>query len=256
MPPEFKLCFLAAETQDAQKARTDLIKEHGQHSPDEADILIALGGDGTMLEVLHQYYTHGKPVYGMNLGSVGFLLNPYNKDGLMDRLEQATQVDLNPLEMSARTEDGDNIKAIAFNEVALFRQRRQTAHITVTVDDVERLPELVCDGVLVATPAGSTAYNLSAHGPILPLDSNVLALTPISAFRPRRWQGALLPHDSCIHFKIDSCEKRPVSCTADFTEVRHVTCVEIHQSSEISVTLLFDPDHHLGERILKEQFLT
>lgn len=250
-----KFCFLAADTDQAKKAKENLEDIYGTYAPDEADVLVALGGDGTMLEVLHQHYSLDKPVYGINLGSVGFLLNPYREKNLIDRINDSQEVVLHPLRMLTTTEEGEKIKAIAFNEVALFRQRRQTAHISISVDDIERMPELVCDGVMVATPAGSTAYNLSAHGPILPLDSNILALTPISAFRPRRWQGALLPSDSKINIHVEDCDKRPVSVTADFTEVRHVRHVEVWQSSEISVKILFDPDHHLEERILKEQFL-
>lgn len=249
------IAFIAAETDPAQKARQELAEQYGDVSPEKADVIVALGGDGTMLETMHEFHYLKKPVYGMNLGSVGFLLNPYTGDCLLERLNASHEVVLHPLRMVATTEKGEEVKAVGFNEVALFRQRRQTAHISITVDGVERMPELVCDGVLVATPAGSTAYNLSAHGPILPLDSNILALTPISAFRPRRWQGALLPSGSDIVLEVRNFDKRPVSATADFTEVRHVREVKIWQSREISVTILFDPDHHLGERILKEQFL-
>ena len=249
------ISFICADTKSALDAKEELENKHGKIMPDQADVIVALGGDGTMLETMHEYNHLKIPVYGINLGSVGFLLNPCNLEGLVERLNNSHEVVLHPLRMVAKTENGDEIKAIAFNEVALFRQRRQTAHISITVDDVERMPELVCDGALVATPAGSTAYNLSAHGPILPLDSNILALTPISAFRPRRWQGALLPSGSNIKLQVNNHDKRPVSATADFTEVRHVKEVVIWQSSEISVTLLFDPDHHLEERILKEQFL-
>ena len=250
-----KLCFLAAETDKARDAKKTLQDRYGDYAPEDADALIALGGDGTMLEVLHQYYSFEKPVYGMNLGSVGFLLNPYCENDLLDLINKSQKVELHPLKMTAKTCEGKDVNAIAFNEVSLFRQRRQTAHLAITVDGVERMPELMCDGVLVATPAGSTAYNLSAHGPILPLDSNILALTPISAFRPRRWQGALLPSRSQIHIKVYDNDKRPVSSTADFTEVRNVCEVRIEQSKDIAMKLLFDPDHHLEERILKEQFL-
>ena len=250
-----KIAFVCAQTEPTQEAKKELEEKHGKVAPDKADVIVALGGDGTMLETMHEYNRLNIPVYGMNMGSVGFLLNPYNIENLPDRLNASHKVVLHPLRMIAKTEDGEEIKAIAFNEVALFRQRGQTAHVSITVDGVERMPELVCDGTLVATPAGSTAYNLSAHGPILPLDSNILALTPISAFRPRRWQGALLPSGSDIKLKVKNHDKRPVSATADFTEVRHVKEVRIWQSEEISITLLFDPDHHLEERILKEQFL-
>lgn len=250
-----KIHFHIADTQEAKEALKSLKDKYGQCSAKKADVIVALGGDGTMLEALHQNYKLNVPVYGMNLGSVGFLLNPYEEKNLLERLQDSHKITLHPLEMKAQKEDGENLEAIAFNEVALFRQRRQTAHISIKVDGIDRLNELICDGVMVATPAGSTAYNLSAHGPILPLDSNILALTPISPFRPRRWRGALLPSESEIYFEIKSFEKRPVSATADFTEVRHVKNVHIIQSQSISVDILFDPDHHLGERILKEQFL-
>ena len=256
MPASYSnICFLASNSPKAKDAKKDLEKIYGQCSPEKADILVALGGDGTMLEALHKYYSKDKPVYGMNLGSVGFLLNPYDTENLLDRINNAQAVELHPLRMHAKTASGEEKEAFAFNEVALFRQRRQTANLSIHVDSTERLKELVCDGVMVATPAGSTAYNLSAHGPILPLNSNILALTPISAFRPRRWNGALLPSQSELHIHVHFPDKRPVSATADFTEVRHVTDVKIWQSKDIGINVLFDPDHHLEERILKEQFL-
>lgn len=208
-----------------------------------------------MLEALHRHHPLNKPIYGMNRGSVGFLLNPYRTEHLPERLNAAQSVRLHPLRMLARTEDGQEIEALAFNEVSLLRQSKNAAKIGVEVDDVERLPELVCDGILLASPAGSTAYNLSAHGPVIPLSANVLALTPISPFRPRRWRGALLHDEARVRFTVLNPEKRPVSATADSTEVRNVATVDIWQSRAIGVTLLFDPDHNLEERILKEQFL-
>lgn len=229
--------------------------EYGQCTPEDADVIVAIGGDGTLLEALHQHHTLGKPFYGMNKGSIGFLLNPYRTEDLAKRLLSAQSVILHPLKMTAVTESGEEIEGLAFNEVSLLRQRHNAAKISIHVDEIERLPELICDGVLVSTPAGSTAYNLSAHGPIIPLSVNVLALTPISAFRPRRWRGALLPHKSTIRFKILTPDKRPASATADYTEVRNVTQVDIRESRSNSATLLFDPDHSLEERILKEQFL-
>ncbi len=250
-----KIHFHPADTDEGRAALKELTSACGQATPEDADIIVALGGDGTLLEALHEYYTLKKPFYGMNKGSVGFLLNPYRTASLSERLAKADKVTLHPLRMTARTEGGETVEAIAFNEVSLLRQQHNAAKISITVDGVERLEELVCDGVLVATPAGSTAYNLSAHGPILPLKSNVLAITPISAFRPRRWRGAVLPSHVAIRFDIREGGKRPVSSTADFTEVRNIKSVEVRQSESIGIDLLFDPDHTLEERMIKEQFL-
>jgi NAD+ kinase len=250
-----KIHFHRAKTDEAEQAFTQLEKECGQNAPEQADVIVALGGDGTMLEALHEYHELEKPFYGMNRGSVGFLLNPFTLETLEEKLSHAQSVSLHPLEMTTTNEDGSHHEAIAFNEVSLLRQRHNAAKIRIVVDDVERMEELVCDGIMVATPAGSTAYNLSAHGPIIPLSANVLALTPISAFRPRRWRGALLPHHASICFDILNPSKRPVSATADMTEVRNVIEVKINQSQTKKVTVLFDPDHNLEERILKEQFL-
>lgn len=249
-----KLTFIAAESDEAQSALFTLQKHYETVSLDEADIAVAIGGDGTMLETLHQTYNNGTPVYGMNCGSVGFLMNPYRPENLLERLNKAHKVQIFPLQMKTIDEAGNEYNAIAFNEVALLRQTRQAAKLKVSVDNIERIPELVCDGILLATPAGSTAYNLSAHGPIIPLSANVLALTPISAFRPRRWKGALLPCHSRVKIEINNPEKRPVSATADSTEIRHVASVEIKQADSHGCTLLFDPDQNLEERILKEQF--
>lgn len=247
--------FHAAASTEAQEALTTLTGLYGQCGPDQAQVIVALGGDGTMLETLHNFYQSGKPIYGMNRGSVGFMMNPYRIENFLERLNNAQSVSLHPLKMRAVTKGGGTIDAIAFNEVSLLRQERHAAKISITVDTIERLPELVCDGILVATPAGSTAYNLSAHGAILPLSANVLALTPISAFRPRRWKGALLPSHVSIMFDVKDPDARPVSATADSTEVRDVARVEVRESKSLSVTLMFDPDHNLEERILKEQFL-
>lgn len=247
--------FHAAASDEAQEAFSTLTGLYDQCGPDEAQVIVALGGDGTMLETLHNFYQTGKPIYGMNRGSVGFMMNPYRTEHFLERLNSAQRVTLHPLRMKVVTKGGQEIEAIAFNEVSLLRQERHTAKVSVIVDDIERLSELVCDGILVATPAGSTAYNLSAHGPILPLSANVLALTPISAFRPRRWKGALLPSHVSIAFNVQDPEARPVSATADSTEVRDVARVEVRESKSLSVTLMFDPDHNLEERILKEQFL-
>jgi len=250
-----KLTFIAAETTDAQDALQTLREHHDDVGLESADIAISIGGDGTMLETLHKTYNNGTPVYGMNCGSVGFLMNPYRPEKLLERLSKAHEVKIFPLQMKTVDDKGNEHEAIAFNEVALLRQTRQAAKLQISVDNIERIPELVCDGILLATPAGSTAYNLSAHGPIIPLSANVLALTPISAFRPRRWKGALLPSHSRVKIEIHNPEKRPVSATADSSEIRHVASVEIRQSDSHGCTLLFDPDHNLEERILKEQFI-
>ena len=247
--------FHAAASPEAQEALTTLTGLYGQCEPDAAQVIVALGGDGTMLETLHNFYQSGKPIYGMNRGSVGFMMNPYRTENFLERLNNAQSVSLRPLHMNAVTKNGEIIDAIAFNEVSLLRQESHAAKVSITVDGIERLPELVCDGVLVSTPAGSTAYNLSAHGPIIPLSANVLALTPISAFRPRRWKGALLPSRVTIVFDVKDPDVRPISATADSTEVRDVARVEVSESKTVSVTLMFDPDHNLEERILKEQFL-
>lgn len=250
-----KIAFLSADTPDASAARASLEKRHGTHAPADADVIVVLGGDGTMLEALHQTHDMGKPVFGINYGSIGFLMNPHKETDLLARLEKASRVDIYPLRMIATDAKGKQHEALAFNEVSLLRETRQTAKLKITVDDEVRIPELVCDGILLATPAGSTAYNLSANGPILPLSANVLAMTPISAFRPRRWRGALLPRHVRTVFDVIEAGKRPVSVTADSLEVRDIKRVEIYQSRSVGCTLLFDPDHHLEDRILTEQFL-
>ena len=250
-----KIHFHTADTDEARAAFSELSGLYGQETAKTCDIIVALGGDGTLLEALHKFHELKKPFYGMNKGSVGFLLNSYRSDDLPALLKAAHSVELHPLRMSAVTKDGKTVEAVAFNEISLLRQTRHAAKIGIVVDEVERLPELICDGILLSTPAGSTAYNLSAHGPIIPLSANVLALTPISAFRPRRWNGALLPHTAQVRFEILENAKRPVSATADSTEVRDVVQVDIQESRKIAATLLFDPAHNLEERILKEQFL-
>jgi NAD+ kinase len=249
-----RIHFHAADTDEGRAARDELVSAYGQAEAETASYIVALGGDGTMLEALHKYYTLDVRFYGMNRGSIGFLLNPYNTEDLPARLRDSQSVELHPLKMFAKTGDGTTIEALAFNEVSLLREETYAAKIGIEVDKVDRLDELICDGVLVSTPAGSTAYNLSAHGPIIPLSANILALTPISAFRPRRWRGALLNNKSKIRFTIREPQKRPISASADSTEVRDVTEVYVRESRSIGVTLLFDPDHHLEERILKEQF--
>lgn len=245
----------AADHPEAQAALRALARSYDHVPPEQADVIVALGGDGFMLETLHGYIDRRVPIYGMNLGTVGFLLNTYRPDGLLERIAHATCAPLRPLRMRARLEDGSIRDGLGINEVSLFRETRQVASLSVEVDGVERMPELVCDGLLVATPAGSTAYNLSAHGPVLPIGCNLLALTPISPFRPRRWRGALLPSSAHFRIRVHNPSKRPVSAVADYTEVRDVVEVEIWEDRDITLDLLFDPEHNLEERILKEQFI-
>jgi len=248
------IAFVAAKQNQAQNA---LIRLQGQYtcvSPDEADVIVALGGDGFVLETLHRYMDTKIPIYGMNRGTVGFLMNEYDENGLINRLANAEKTDLKPLRMQAWDMNGKKHEALAINEVSLLRETRQAAKLKILIDDIERLEGIICDGALVSTPAGSTAYNLSAHGPIIPIGADVLALTPISVFRPRRWRGALLPSSAKIEFQVESPEKRPVSATADSTEIRDVERVIIYEDKEHALTLLYDPEHNLEERILKEQF--
>jgi len=245
------LHFTAAT--DAQEALADMRARHDDAGPDDADIIVALGGDGFMLQSLHSFLGRGKPIYGMNLGSVGFLMNEFRQEDLLIRLAAAERAIVHPLRMLAHTAKGMT-EALAFNEVSLLRESRQAAKIAIHVDGRPRIAELICDGVLVSTPAGSTAYNLSAHGPILPIDAALLALTPISAFRPRRWRGAILPHKAKVKFDILESRKRPVSAVADDFEVRDVSCVEVAEDRSIAMTMLYDAGHNLDERILAEQF--
>ncbi len=253
--PLKSFALVAAETDEAKAALKRIESRYATVSPEQADIIVALGGDGFMLETLHRFLDRGTPIYGMNCGTVGFLMNAFGEDGLPRRLEAAQTVRLHPLAMTARDVTGAEHRALAINEVSLLRETRQAAKIAIRIDGVVRLAELICDGVLVATPAGSTAYNLSAYGPILPIGSGVLALTPISAFRPRRWRGALLPHTAEAVFEILEHAKRPVSAVADFTEIRDVVEVRVREERGVALTLLFDPEHNLEERILREQFL-
>ncbi len=251
-----KIHFHAGATEEAQAALKELEAEHGQAAPEDADVIIPLGGDGTMLETLHKYHKLGKPFFGINLGTVGFLLNPHNEGNLQDRLKNAKSFKIHPLRMTAHTTKGEDIQALAFNEVALFRETRHAAKIKILIDGKDPMAEdLVCDGILLSTPAGSTAYNFSAGGSIIPLGGNVLALTPISPFRPRRWRGAQLPVNVKVRLEVIEPEYRPVRAETDATEVHNVAYVDIHQSRKHPVTLMFDPDHNLEERILKEQFL-
>jgi NAD+ kinase len=250
-----RVAFVASDAEAAQEALAELRRRYGTIDPREADIIVPLGGDGFMLETLHRFVASGKPIFGMHRGSVGFLMNSYRPDGLGERLAAAQPVQLHPLEMIAR-QNGESRRAIAFNEVSLLRESRQAAKLRVSVDGVVRLEELTADGILLSTPVGSTAYNLSAHGPIIPLGAGILALTPISAFRPRRWRGALLPHGAEVLIEALDAHKRPVSAVADFTEVRDVARVEIRETRDIAMTVLFDRDANLEERVFKEQFLS
>lgn len=251
-----RIAFMAAPTEVARHEFDRLTHQYGNCHPGEADVVVCLGGDGFMLEtlrvVLEQNLT--APVYGMNCGSVGFLMNPMLEDNLPKRLTTTQAATLHPLRMTARTMQGDAHEALALNDVFLFRQTRQAAKLRVDVDGLVRMPELICDGALVATPAGSTAYNLSAHGPIVPLSGNLLPLTPICPFRPRRWRGALLPSTAQVGFTILEAEKRPVAAVADSIEIRDVVSVHIHEDRNLAVTVLFDPGQTLSERITAEQF--
>lgn len=248
------IAVVAAETEAARAALDELGRKYRLVSPEDADVIVALGGDGFLLQTLRHTIDRGVPVFGMNLGSVGFLMNDYNAEKLPERLAAAEPVVLHPLRMATRTLGGEARDALAINEISLLRETYQAAKIEIRVDGVVRMPELICDGVLVSTPAGSTAYNLSAHGPIVPLTAEILALTPISAFRPRRWRGALLPRSAVVTFVVHEADKRPVSAVADDTEVRDVTEVVVREDRNATPCLLFDPGQNLAERILKEQF--
>ncbi len=253
--PRFsRIGFIASSVPEAQEAQERLEKRYGAYDPGECDVVVALGGDGLMLSVLHRFMNSHVPIYGMNRGSVGFLMNEYAEDGLMDRLHAAFEQIIHPLAMTALDNDGATHTARALNEVSLLRQTYQAAKLRIAVDDRVRLEELICDGALVATPAGSTAYNLSAHGPILPITAPMLALTPISPFRPRRWRGAILPASAKVTFEVLEADKRPVAVAADAQETRSVIKVEVVESRRDAANMLFDPDHSLEERILNEQF--
>lgn len=249
-----RLAFVASASEKARAACAVLQDRYGVAPPESADVIVALGGDGFMLRTLHAELDRGLPVYGMKLGRVGFLMNRYQPDELPARIASAHPAVLHPLEMRVTRGDGSEVVALAFNEISLLRQTNQAAHIEVALNGEVKLPNLVCDGVLVSTPAGSTAYNLSAHGPILPLDANVLALTPISPFRPRRWRGALLPVATRVGLRALEPGHRPISATADFHEVRDAVEIEVREAHERSITMLFDPRHSLAQRILDEQF--
>jgi NAD+ kinase len=248
------MSFFASKRPEAQEALPELKRLYGHVAEAEADVIVAVGGDGAMLDTLRRRFDDNKPVYGMHRGTVGFLMNDYSLDGLVDRINAAERASLLPLRMIATDINGQQHRALAINEVSLLRQTAQSARLKITVDDRVRMEELTCDGVMVATPAGSTAYNLSAHGPILPIGANLLALTPVSAFRPRRWKGALLRHDATVNIDVIAPDRRPVAAAADNQEVRDIVHVQVRESRDRRLTMLFDPGHALDERILREQF--
>jgi NAD+ kinase len=249
-----RIAFVAADVAEAREAEAALSRRYGRCPLDSADVIVALGGDGLMLQTMHRVLEVGLPIYGMHRGSVGFLMNDYREDGLPERVAAAEETVIHPLRMLAEDAQGAAHEALAFNEVSMLRQRHQAAKLSISIDGTVRLEELVCDGLIVATPAGSTAYNLSAHGPILPINSPLLALTPISAFRPRRWRGAILPQEAKVKIGVLEPDKRPVAAVADYFEIRDVRRVEVEEHRSQSVTLMFDPGHSLAERVLAEQF--
>jgi NAD+ kinase len=249
------IAFVASDQDAATEAKKRLSARYDDVAPDQADIIVALGGDGLMLQTLHGFMEQRIPIFGLNRGSVGFLMNEYRENDLIERLQRAEPIDLHPLRMTALDVHGREHEALAINEVSLLRQTHLTAKIRIEVDGVVRMKEMVGDGILVATPAGSTAYNNAVYGPIIPLGTDLLALTPISAFRPRRWRGALLPHGANVTFEIIDPRVRPVSAVADFTEVRHVARIDVREDRAVGPTLLFDPEHNLAERVVKEQFV-
>ncbi|WP_340692488.1 NAD kinase [Hyphomonas sp.] len=249
-----RLAFFASKRPEAQDALPELIRRYGQVSEADADVIVAIGGDGAMLDTLRRRFDDNKAVYGMHRGTVGFLMNDYSLEGLVERINAAERASIVPLRMIATDVHGKQHRALAINEVSLLRQTAQSARLKITVDDRIRMEELTCDGVMVATPAGSTAYNLSAHGPILPIGANLLALTPVSAFRPRRWKGALLRHDATVNIDVIAPDRRPVAAAADNQEVRDIVHVQVRESRDRRLTMLFDTGHALDERILREQF--
>jgi NAD+ kinase len=253
-PKYERIAFVASPMPEAQKALEKLVKRYGNTPPAKADVLVALGGDGLMLRTLHKSMKSGKPIYGMHRGTIGFLMNDFQEAGLPERLAEAQTAVIHPLKMRAHDIKGRVHEHYAINEVSLFRQTYQVARLAIYVDGKERLPELMADGVLVSTPAGSTAYNLSAQGPIIPINASLLAVTPISPFRPRRWRGALLPDTAKVTIKVLDPERRPVAAVADHTEVRSVREVDVEMDHSISIQMLFDAGHTLDERILREQF--
>ncbi|MEM8616142.1 MAG: NAD kinase [Pseudomonadota bacterium] len=249
-----QIAFTASKRPEAQDALRRLVQKYGQCPEDKADVVVALGGDGAMLDAMRRRFGDHKPVYGMNRGTVGFLMNEYEEDNLLARLDRAEVQTVHPLRMEVTDLQDERHGRLAINEVSLLRQTAQTAKLRILVDGRERMPEVSCDGIMVATPAGSTAYNLSAHGPILPIGANLLALTPVSSFRPRRWRGALLRHDARVDIEVIAPDRRPVAAAADNQEVRSITRVSIREDRSQRLTMLFDPGHALDERILNEQF--
>jgi len=247
--------FVASQVKPAGEAAEKMKKRYGQCDLDDAEVIVALGGDGFMLRTLHRMIERKLPVFGMKIGNVGFLMNRHSENDLVERLADARSVDLNPLRMEVETESGTRTSALAINEISLLRQTNQAAHIRIMINDIVKVEELVCDGVLLATAAGSTAYNSSVRGPILPLGTDAMALTPISPFRPRRWSGAILPSSAHVTFEVVDHYKRSVSATADAYEVRDIVRVDAFEDKTLELRLLFDPDHSLEERILNEQFL-
>ncbi len=254
MPRFNKIAFVASETKEAERALKKLVKLYGDTPPGKANAIVALGGDGLMLQTIHRHLNSRIPIYGMNRGSVGFLLNDYRENGLKERLEKAETSVIHPLRMTAYDKNGTKHEALAINEVSLFRQIYQAAKLRIAVDGKVRMDELICDGVLLSTPAGSTAYNLSAHGPILPINAPLLALTPISPFRPRRWRGALLPDHVEVAITVLEADKRPVNAVADHVEFKSVLAVTIQEDRKAACLIMFDRDHSWDERILTEQF--
>jgi NAD+ kinase len=253
--PNFQhIAFVASQTPEAREAYGQLEARYGNADPAQADVIVALGGDGLMLQTLHKFMNSGKPIYGMQRGTVGFLMNDFSIDNLIERLTAAQITVIHPLVMRARDSTGRMHEHRAINEVSLFRQSAQAAHLRILIDGQERLAQLVADGVLLATPAGSTAYNLSVQGAIIPINAPLLALTPISPFRPRRWRGALLPDKAKVTIEVQDADKRPVAAVADSDEVRSVRSVDIEMDHAVSLNMLFDPGHNLDERILREQF--
>ena len=249
-----KPVFLASSNNEAIEQKKILEDRYGTNSLDNADVIVVLGGDGFMLEAIKSHMSHNLPLFGLNYGSIGFLMNASNKDDLIQRINLSQSIVIAPLSMKVKSFDGNSHEAIAINEVSLLRETHQASKIKISIDDKVRLDELICDGILISTPSGSTAYNLSAHGPILPINADVLALTPISAFRPRRWKGAILNNRSEVRFEVIDGKKRPVSAVADSTEFRDIESVTVKQDNENSIQLLFDEQHSFEERILNEQF--
>ena len=249
-----KPVFLASSNNEAIEQKKVLEEQYGINSLDNADVIVVLGGDGFMLEAIKSHMSHNLPLFGLNYGSIGFLMNASNKDDLIKRINLSQSIVIAPLSMKVKSFDGNSHEAIAINEVSLLRETHQASKIKISIDDKVRLDELICDGILISTPSGRTAYNLSAHGPILPINADVLALTPISAFRPRRWKGAILNNRSEVRFEVIDGKKRPVSAVADSTEFRDIESVTVKQDNENSIQLLFDEQHSFEERILNEQF--